>query len=105
MARIHISRQFIHGVINDEYCQTNTLDLHPLTDITRKGFEILNRPLPPVCLPSVYLMSLHVIKISQAFPSVFTYCKQLKTGGGNRLGARLIFRLTQASALVSVWVV
>jgi len=29
-------------------------------------------------------------QISQAFPSIFGYCKQSKTGGGNGLGTRLI---------------
>jgi len=45
--------------------------------------------LPPVYLPSVYLTSPHVTKSPRPSPSVFTYCKPSKTGGGNSLGTRL----------------
>jgi len=39
--------------------------------------------------PSVYLMSSHVTKSPRPSPSVFVYCKQSNTGGGNSLGTRL----------------
>ena len=41
------------------------------TDSTRKGCEILRWAPTPVCLPSVYLMSLHVTKSSRPSSSVF----------------------------------
>ena len=59
-----------------------------VTGIIRKGFEILCQAPPPVCLPSVYLMSLHVTS-SSGPPSIFAYCKWSKNGGGNGLGTRL----------------
>lgn len=37
-------------------------------------------------LPSVHLLSLHVIQFPRPYPS---YCKQPKTGGGNGLGMTL----------------
>jgi len=37
-----------------------------------------------ICLPDVTARD----QISQAFPSVFAYCKQSNTGGGNGLGTR-----------------
>ena len=45
----------------------------------------------PTCLPSVYLMSLHVTKSSRPSPSVFAYCKRSNTGGRKGLGMRLTF--------------
>ena len=47
---------------------------------------------PPVCLLSIYLMSLHVTKSPRPSPSVFTctYCKQSSTGWpGNETNLRL----------------
>ena len=45
--------------------------------------------LPCMCLLPFYLTSPHVIKSPRPSPSVFAYCKQSKTGGGNGLGMRL----------------
>ena len=47
--------------------------------------EILRWAPPPMCLPSVYLTSLHVSTSPRPFPSIFAYCKQSDTGGGMRL--------------------
>jgi len=58
-------------------------------------------PLPPVCLPSVYLMSLHVTKSPRPSPSVFVCCKQSNTGGGNNLGTRLEFLSSRWLPLVT----
>jgi len=41
----------------------------------------------PVYLPSVYMMSPHVTKFSQAFPPQYS-----KNGGGDGLGTRLVRR-------------
>jgi len=51
--------------------------------------ELLLLGTSPVCLPSVYLMSLHVTKSPRPSPSIFTYWKRSNTGGGNSLGTRL----------------
>jgi len=51
----------------------------PLTDSTRKGFEILHQPPPPV----------YITKTPRPSPSIFTYCKRSNTGGGNGMGTRL----------------
>ena len=44
---------------------------------------------PPVCLPFVHLMSLHVTRSPRPSPAVFAYCKRSNTGSGNGLGTRL----------------
>jgi len=47
------------GAMNDGWywhCLTNALASIPRTDSTTKGFQIPCRALPPVCLPSVYLI-------------------------------------------------
>ena len=44
---------------------------------------------PPVCLPSVYLMSLYMTKSPRLSPSVFTCSNWVETGGRNGLGMRL----------------
>ena len=44
---------------------------------------------PPVCLPSVYLMSLYMTKSPRLSPSIFTCSNWVETGGRNGLGMRL----------------
>ena len=53
-----------------------------------------SRHITPMCLPSVYLTSLHVTKSPRPSPSIFVYCKQSKTGGGNDLGTRVVYDKT-----------
>ena len=42
-----------------------------------------------MCLPSDYLMSSHMTRSPRPSPSLFAYCKQSNTGGGNGLETRL----------------
>ena len=44
-----------------------------------------------LCLLSIYLTSLHVIKSPRTSPYIFAYYKQSNTGDGNGLGMRLTF--------------
>ena len=71
----HFMLKHIPGAMNDEwYIDAALLTLWPpalKTDSTRKGCEILRWAPTPVCLPSVYLMSLHVTKSSRPSSSVF----------------------------------
>ena len=55
---------------------------------TQKG-NYCYQAMPPVCLPFVYLMPPHVTRSPWSSTSVFAYCKQSNTGGGNGLGMRL----------------
>ena len=54
-------------------------------DITRRTLRFFVRHRPPSCLPDIK----HVTLSPRPSPSVFAYCKQSKTGGGNSLGTRL----------------
>ena len=68
-----------HFAIRPGVMMTNCIDTaletllasEPVMDI--KGFKILHWAPPPVCLPSVYLMSSHVTKSPRPSPSVFAY--------------------------------
>ena len=44
-----------------------------------------------VCLPSVYMASLHMIKSPRPSPSVFVCCKRSNIGGGKGLRTRLCY--------------
>ena len=44
---------------------------------------------PPMCLPSVYLMSSQVTRSPWPSPSILAYCKQSNAGSWNGLGTRL----------------
>ena len=74
----------------DTACLANALAYSPLTDSTRKGFEIPRRA-PPPC---VYLLFTWRNRTwpnlpGAPSPSVFAYCKRSNTGGGSGLGTRL----------------
>jgi len=75
------------------WCLANVLTSSPWTNSIRKDFEILRRASFPVCLPFVYLTSWCVTKSPRPSPSIFVYCKQSNTGGGNGLGTRLECRV------------
>ena len=88
---ILVSPHTVSGVI---VIDTALLRLWPLVlgliRSTIKGFKILHQAPPPMCLPSVYLMSLHVTKAPRPSLSAFAYCKLSKTRGGNGLETRFL---------------
>ena len=52
------------------------------------GIIIVGAP-PPICIPSVYLILLHLTRSPRLSPSIFACCKRSNTGGGSGLGMRL----------------
>ena len=67
----------------------NTLETKPWTERVFRSF-VGQHPLC-ACLHDVTTHD----QISEAFPSVFAYCKRSKTGGGNGLGTSLLWPYSQ----------
>ena len=63
--------------------------VHNTSDVSTQNRSYFWQEPPPMCLPSVYLMSSHVTKSPRRSPSVFANCKWSNARNGNSLGKRL----------------